>query len=199
MSDFLWPPWITARQASLSTINSWSLLKLVSIKSVMPFNHLTLCHPLLLLPSIFPSIRVFSSESVLRIRWSKYWSFSFSISLSNEYSGLISFMIDRFDLFYDWQVWFPCSPRDSQESSPTQQFIAINSLVLSFLNGPTLKSIHDYWKNHSSDNMAQSVLDIQENKSWIVIWKTDDEAEASILWPPNAKSWLRKDPDAGKD
>ena len=80
-------------------INSWSLLKLMSIKSVMPSNHLILlCRPLLLLPSIFPSIRIFSSESVLLIRWSKYWSFSFSISLSNEYSGLISFRMDWLDL-----------------------------------------------------------------------------------------------------
>ena len=87
-------PWTAARQASLSITNSWSLLKLMSIKSVMPSNHLILCHPLLPLPSIFPSISVFSNESVLRIRWPKYWSFSFSISPSNEYSGLISFRID---------------------------------------------------------------------------------------------------------
>ena len=91
-------PWTAARQASLSITNSWSLLKLMSIKSVMPSNHLILCRPLLLLPSIFPSIRVFSSESVLHIRWPKYWSFSFNISPPNEYSELISFMIDWFDL-----------------------------------------------------------------------------------------------------
>ena len=90
-------PWTAAHQASLSTI-SQSLLKLMSIESMMPSNHLVLCHPLLLLPSIFPSIRVFSNESVLCIRWSKYWSFSFSISLSNEYLGLISFRIDWLDL-----------------------------------------------------------------------------------------------------
>ena len=91
-------PWTAAYQASLSITNSQSLLKLMSIKSVMPSNHLILCHPLLLLPSIFPSIRVFSNESVLHIRWPKYWSFSFSINPSNEYSGLISFRIDWFDL-----------------------------------------------------------------------------------------------------
>ena len=91
-------PWTAARQASLSSTNSQSLLKLMSIQSVMPSNHLFLCRPLLLLPSIFPSIRVFSSESVLHIRWPKYWSFSFSISHSNEYSGLVSFRIDWFDL-----------------------------------------------------------------------------------------------------
>ena len=90
-------PWMAARQASLSII-SWSLLKLMSIESVMPSNHLILCHPLLLLLSVFPSIRVFSNELVLCISWPKYWSFSFSISPSNKYSGLISFRIDWFDL-----------------------------------------------------------------------------------------------------
>ena len=91
-------PWTAARQASLSITNPWSLLKLMSIESVMPSNHLILCCPLLLLPSIFPSIRVFSNESVLHIRWPKYWSFSFNISPSNEYSGLISFRVDWSDL-----------------------------------------------------------------------------------------------------
>ena len=91
-------PWTAALQASLSVTNSQSLLKLMSFESVMPSNHLILCRPLLFLLSIFPSIRVFSIESVLCIRWSKYWSFSFSISPSNEYSGLISFRIDWFDL-----------------------------------------------------------------------------------------------------
>ena len=91
-------PWTTARQASLSITNSWSLPKLMSIESVMPSNHLILCRPLLLPPLIFPSIGVFSNESVLRIRWPKYWSFSFSISLSNEYSGLISSRMDWLDL-----------------------------------------------------------------------------------------------------
>ena len=91
-------PWTAARQASLSITNSQSLLKLMYIESVMPYNHLILCHPLLLSPSIFPSIRVFSNESVLHIRWQKYWSFSFSISPSNEYSGLISFRMEWLDL-----------------------------------------------------------------------------------------------------
>ena len=91
-------PLTAARQACLLIINSQSLLKFMSIKSVMPPSHLILCRPLLLLTSIFPSIRVFSNESVLLIRWPKYWSFSFSISLSNEYSGLVSFRIDCFDL-----------------------------------------------------------------------------------------------------
>ena len=135
-------PWTTAHQASLSITNSQNLLKLMSIKSVMPSNHLILCHPLLLLPSIFPSIRAFSNDSALRVRWPKYWSFSFSISPSNEYSGLISFRIDWFDL---------CSPKDSQESSLTPQFKSINNSVLSFLYGPTLTSIHDYWEIYSFD------------------------------------------------
>ena len=91
-------PWTAARQPSLSITNSWSLLKLMSIESVMSSNYLILCHPLLLPPSIFSSIRVFSNESALGIRWPKYWSFSFSISPSNEYSGLISFRMDWLDL-----------------------------------------------------------------------------------------------------
>ena len=121
----------------------WSLLKLMSIESVMTSSHLILCHPLLLLPPIPPSIRVFSNESTLCMRWPKYWSFSFSISPSNEHLGLISFRMDWLDL--------PCSPRDSQESSPTPQFKSINFLALSFLHSPTLTSIHDPWKNHSLD------------------------------------------------
>ena len=91
-------PWTAVCQASLSITNFWSLLKLMSIESVMPSNHVILCHSLLFLPSIFPSIRVFSSESLLCIRWPKYWSFSFSISPSNDYSGLISFRMDWLDL-----------------------------------------------------------------------------------------------------
>ena len=113
------------------------------IELVMPSNHLILRRPLLLLPSIFPSIGVFSDESVLRIRWPKDCSFSFSINPSNEYSELVSFRMD-------W-VGSPCSPRDSQESSLTLQLQSINSLALSFLYGPTLASIHDYRKNHSFD------------------------------------------------
>ena len=95
---FFATPWAAACQASLSITNSQSLLKLMSIESVMPSNHLILCHPLLLLPSIFPRIRVFSNESALRIRWPKYWSFSFNISPSNEYSRLIYFRMDWLDL-----------------------------------------------------------------------------------------------------
>ena len=112
-------PLTAARQASLSITDSQNLLKLMSLESVMPSNHLILCQPLLLQSSVFPSIRVFSKESVLCIRWPKYWSFSFSISPFNEYSGLISFRIDWLD--------GSCSPRDSQESSLASQFESINS------------------------------------------------------------------------
>ena len=120
---------------SLSITNSQSLLKPMSIQSVMPFNHLILCCPLLLPPSIFPSIRVFSNESVLHIRWPKYWSFSFSNSPSNEYSGLISFWMDWLDLL---------TVQGTQESFPTPQFKSISSSVLSFLCSPTLTSVLDY-------------------------------------------------------
>ena len=106
-------PWTAACQASPSITNSWSLLKFISIASVMPFNHLIFCHPLLFPPSIFPSIRIFSNESVFPIRCPKYWSFSFSISPSNEYSGLISFRMDWLDLL---------AVQRTQESSPTPQF-----------------------------------------------------------------------------
>ena len=135
------------------------LVKLMSIESVMPSNHLILCCPLLLPPSVFPCIRVFSNESVLRIRWPKCWTFSFSISSSNEYSGLISVRTDWLDLLSVqgtlksllWLVGSPFCPRDSQESSLTAKFKSINSSVLSFLYSPALTSIHDYWKNHSLD------------------------------------------------
>ena len=126
-------PWIAAHQASLFITNSQSLLKLMSVESVMPSNHLILNRPLLFLSSIFPSIRVFSNEPVLRIGWPKYWSFSFSISPSNDYSGLISFRMDLFDLLAvqgtlksllqhhnsKASILPCCSPGDSQESSPT--------------------------------------------------------------------------------
>ena len=133
-------PWTTARQAPLSITNSWSLLKLISIELVISSNHPILCHPLLLPPSIFPSIRVFSNKSVLCIRCPKHWSFSFSISPSNEYSGLISFRMDWLDLL---------AVQGTLESSPTPQFKSINSSALSFLYSPILASIHDCWQNHS--------------------------------------------------
>ena len=130
-------------QASLSITISWSLLKDMSIESVMPSNHLILCHPLLLPPSIFPSIRVFSNESALLIRWPKHWSFSFSISPSNEYSELISFRMDWLDLF---DVQGTLKSLLQQHSSKS-----INSLVFSLLYGSTPTSIYDYWESHSFD------------------------------------------------
>ena len=164
---FLATPWTAACQASLSINNSRSFLRLMFIESVMPSNHLILCRLLLFPPSIFPSIRVFSNESVLHIRWPKYWSSSFSISPSNEYSGVISFRMGWLDLLTVQGTLMsllhpqarpflplpspPCHPRDSGESFPTPQFKSINSLVLRFLYSPTLTSIHDYWKNHSLD------------------------------------------------
>ena len=118
---------------------SWSLIKRMSIESVIPSNSLILCHPLLP-TSIFPSIRVFSNESALRIKWPKYWSFSFNIRPSNEYSGLISFGMDWLDLL---------AVQGTQESSPIPQFKSIRFSVLSLLYSPPLTFIHDYWKNHS--------------------------------------------------
>ena len=138
MSDSV-TPWTAAHQASLSFTISQSLRKFISMLS----NSFILYCPLLLLPSVFPSISVFSNESALRIRWPKYWSFSFSISPSDAYSGLISFGIDWFDLF--------ATQGTLQESSPTPQFKSFSSTALSFLHSPTLTSIHDHWKNHSLD------------------------------------------------
>ena len=134
--------WTGARQASLSFTVSQSLLKLMSIESMMSSSHLILCRPLLLLPSTFPSIRVFSKVSAHRIKWPEYWSFSFSISPSNEHSGLISFGIDWFDLLAAKGLWnvFCCTTVKT-----------INSLVLSLVYGSPLTSIYNYWKNHGFD------------------------------------------------
>ena len=138
-------PWIAARQASLYITNSRSLLKLMCIESVMPSNHLFFCLPLLLLPSIFPSIRVFSNESVLHIRWPKYRSFNFSINPSNGYSGLISFRIDWFDPFAGQEA-LKSFLQHHFEFSQKHQFFGPQ-----FLYGPILTSIYGYWKNHSFD------------------------------------------------
>ena len=134
-------PWTAAHQASLSITNSRSLLKLMSIKLVTPSNHLILCHSLLLPPSTFPSIRVFSKESVLRIRWPKDWNFSFSISPSNEYSG--------FPLQLTGWISLQSKGPSRVFSNTTVQ--SINFSALSFVYAPTLTSIHDYWKNHRFD------------------------------------------------
>ena len=128
-------PWTAAWQASLTLIISWSLPKFICIESMMPSNHFILCYPL---PLILPSIQVFTSESAIRIRWPKYWSFS--ISPSKEYSGLISFEIDWFDLL---------AFQGTLETSPAPQIESINSLVLCLLYCPTLTSVHDCWKDHS--------------------------------------------------
>ena len=135
-------PWIAAHQGSLSITNSRSSLKLISIELVMPSSHLILCHPPFLLPLIPPSIRVFSNESTLHMRWPKYWSLSFSIIPSKEHPGLVSFRMDWLDLL---------AVQGTLKSPSTPQFKSINSSVLSFLHSPTFTSIHDYWKNHSFD------------------------------------------------
>ena len=135
-------PWTAASQASLPITNSQSLFRLMSIELVMPSNYLILCHPLLFLPSIVPSIRVFSNESVLRIRWPKYWSFSFSISPSNEYSGPISFRMDWLDLLAVQGTLKSLLQHHSSKASILQRsaFFMVK-----------LTSIHDYWKNHRFD------------------------------------------------
>jgi len=138
-------PWTVAHWASLSFTVSHSLLKLMSIESVMPSNHLILCCPLLLLLSIFPSIRVFSNESALHIRWPKYWSFSFSISPSNEYSGFIFFRIDWFDLLADqWTL----------KSLPQHHNLKASVLRCSVFFMVDSTSVHDYWKIHRPGQLA---------------------------------------------
>ena len=135
-------PWTTARQASLSITNFQSLLKLMSIESVTPSNHLILCCPLFFLHSIFPSIRVFSNESVICIRWQKYWSFSFNISPSNEYLGLISFRMDWMDLLaVQGTLKYLIQHHSSKASIPWHSAFFMVQLT----------SIYDYWKNHSFD------------------------------------------------
>ena len=138
-------PWTAACQAFLSITNSWNLLKLMSIVLVMPSNHFIHCCPLLHLPSIFPSTRVFSNELVLRNRWPKYWSFSFSISRSNEYSELISFRMDWLDLLAVQGTLKSLLQHHSSKAS--------NSSALSLLNGPALISTDDYRKDNSFDYM----------------------------------------------
>ena len=178
-------PWTAARQASLSIINSRSLPKLMSIESVMPSNHLTLCRPLLLLPSIFPRIRVFSNEKhqvtkVLELQL-QHQSFQW---------------IFRVDFLADWLVWSPGWPRDFQESYLAPWFESINSLALSLLYGPTLASVHDYWKKHSFDYMdvCQQSDVYACNKLYVthfivmftLLWRSGTEPAVS---PRRAYSW----------
>ena len=183
--------WTIAHYTFLSFTTSWSLLKLRSIESVMPSNHLILCHPLLFLPSIFPRIRVFSNESALHVRWLKYWNFS--ISPFKEYSGFIPFRIDWFDLL-------AVQGRDSQEPSPTPQFKSISFLALSLLYGPALTSAHDYWKNHNFDytdlcqqsdvsfNMLSMfvIAFLPRNRRFLISWL--QSPSAVILEPKKRKS-----------
>ena len=152
MSDVLQPYRLQHTRLPQSFTNSLTLLKVMSFESVMPSNHLILCRPLLLLPSIFP--RVFSNESALHFRWPKCWSFSFSISPSTEYSGLISFRLTGL---------ISLMSKDSQQSSLTPQFEHVNSLAVTLLNGSTIIFIHDYWKNHSFDyiwNFVSQVISL---------------------------------------
>ena len=132
-------PWTTARQVFLSITNTWRLLKLMSIELVMSSNHLILCHPLLLPPSIFPSIRVFSNESTLCIRWPKYWSFSFSISPSSKYSGLISFRMDRLDLLAVQGILKSLLQHHSSKASILQHSIHY-SVYVGFPGGSEVKA-----------------------------------------------------------
>ena len=158
-------PWTVAHQASLSITNSWSMLKFMSIQLVMSSNHLVHCRPLLLLPSIFPSIKVFSNESVLCIRWPKYWSFSFNISPSNEYSGMISFRIDWLDLLAVRGTLKSLLQHHSSKASILQPS--------AFFTVPL-----------SHPQMTIVSRDTAEK----FIRRTDAEAEAPILWPPDAKN-----------
>ena len=166
-----------AHQASQSFIISWSLIRLMSFELVMPSNHLIFCHPLLLLPSIFLNVRVFSDELALHIRWPKYWSFS--ISPSNEYSDLISFRISWFDLLV---------VQGTQEPSSSPQFESINSLALSLLYDPTLTSIQDYWKNHSFDLVGKEMSLLFNTLSRFVIafLPRSKHLLISWLWSPSA-------------
>ena len=165
-------PWTIAHQASLSFSISQTLLKLMSIESVMPSNHLILCHPLLLLPLIFLSIRVFSKESALRIRRPKYWSFSFSISPSNVYSGLISFRIDWFDLAIQGTL-----KRLLQHHSSKALILRCNLLY-----GPTFISVHGYWEN-PMDWGAGWIMVHGVTKSWTRLkWLSMTWLEKPWVW-----------------
>ena len=172
-------PWIAARQASLSITNSRSLLKLKFIKSVMPSSHLILSCPLLLLPPVPPSIRVFSNESTLRVRWPKYWSFSFSISPSNEHPGLISFRMDWLDLF---------AVQGTLESSPTPQFKSIN---FSGFCSPTYKV--DWNLNFSIEifgcNSSNWYFQFFCWKIPLLTWNLW-ELKRSLFWSPANWSWI---------
>ena len=167
MSKLSVTPWTAACQASLSLTISHNLLKLMSNESVMPSNYLILCHPLLLLPSIFPSIRVFPNESALCIRWPKCWSFSFNMGLSNSHIQMWELDHKEGWVPKKWCFWI----------------VVLEKTLESPLDSKEIKPVNP-----------------KGNQSWIFIGRTDPEAEALILWPPDAKSQLTgKDPNAGKD
>ena len=175
-------PWTAACQAFLSFTIPWSLLRLMSLESAMPSNHLILSHPLLLLPSTFPSSSLFwwvgSSHQVAKILELQHQSFQW---------------IFRVDFFKDWLVWFPCSPRDPQESSPVPQFKRINSTALSLLYGPTLTSVYDYWKNYSFDYMNlcwQSDVFAFNMLSRLVIAFLPRSKGLLILWCSHHLHWF---------
>ena len=190
-------PWIAARQASLSSTNSRSSLRLTSIESVMPSSHLILCRPLLLLTPVPPSNRVFYNESTLHMRWPKYWTFSFSIIPSKEIPGLISFRMDWLDLF--------AVQGTSRSLLQHHSSKAINSSVLSLLHSPTLTSIHDHRKNHSLNSILghyqmvsteirlcslQPKMDklytISKSKTWSRLWLT-----SWVLWQNSGLNWRK--------
>ena len=212
MSDSLrQTPWTAACQASLS-FTILSLLKFVYIELVMPSNHLILCHPLLFLPSIFPSIRVFSNELALLIRWPKYWNFSFSISPSIEYSGLISFRIDWFDLLAVQGILKSLLQHHSSEASVLwcSAFFMVQLSHLCVATGKTIpltiwtfvgkvmSLLFNY--SYTLKRKKNKPVDSKGSQPWTFIGRTIAGAEAPILWPPDAKNWLiGKDPDAGED
>ena len=186
-------PWTAAHQASLSITNSWSLLKLMSIESVMPSNHLILCCPLLLLPSIFPSIRVLSNESVLHIKLPKYWSFSFNISPSNEYSGLISFRIDRFDFLAVQETLKSLLQYHSSKSSILQHsaFFIVQLSHIYMTTGETLALMRQTFIGKVMSllfNMLSRLVItfLQRSKRLLISWLQSPPAE--ILEPKKIKS-----------
>ena len=167
-------PWISACQASLSITNSWSLLRLTSFGLMMPPNHHILCHPLLLLPSIFPSMRVFSSESVLHIRWPKYWSFSFSISPSNEYSGLISFRIDWFGLLAVQGTLKSLLQQQSSEAS----IFRLSAFFIVILSCPYMTT----GKTIGIHRTVQRSLNDPDNHDGVVTNQEPDILECEVRW-----------------
>ena len=173
-------PWTAEHQTSLSLTISQSLPKFMSIASVIPSSHLILWCPLLLLPSILPSIRDFSNESSVHIRWTKHWSFSFKISPSNEYSGLISLKIDWFDLH---------AVQEFQESSLAPQFEGTNSLALYLLYNPALRTIQDHWEDHSLDKTEYPAIKRNELLKHATMWINLENMLREISQVTNGQIW----------